>query len=132
VTGLDSLPGDDGQQLEDLTTRDLARVMVRIQRLRWAKVRDLEALTAELAAAKKAATVVHARAFLAADGPQDERTQTAKLAAADAVFGADVVRGKLDACKASMETLRDDWDTCRSVNSNQRAEKNAIEGYGAS
>ena len=65
------------------------------------------------------------------DGPQEERTQTAKLAAAGAVFKADVAKGKLDACKTAMEILKDDWDTCRSIGANERAERNAIEGIGA-
>ncbi len=131
MTTLESIPVEGGRELEDLTTRELARVMVRIQRLRRAKITDLENLTVALARAKKDATIVHAKAFLAHEGPQEERTQTAKLAAADAVFAADVAKAKLDACKAAMETFRDDWDTCRSIGANERAERNAIEGIGA-
>jgi hypothetical protein len=131
MTTLESIPVDGGRDLEDLTTRELARVMVKIQRLRRAKIRDLENLTVELARAKQGATTEHARAFLAHDGPQEERTQTAKLAAAGAVFKADVAKGKLDACKTAMEILKDDWDTCRSIGANERAERNAIEGIGA-
>ncbi len=131
MTTLESIPVDGGRELEDLTTRELARVMVKIQRLRRAKIRDLENLTVELARAKQDATAEHARAFLAHDGPQEERTQTAKLAAAGAVFKADVAKGKLDACKTAMEILKDDWDTCRSIGANERAERNAIEGIGA-
>jgi hypothetical protein len=131
MTTLESIPVDGGRELEDLTTRELARVMVKIQRLRRAKVRDLENLTAELARAKQAAATEHARAFLGHDGPQEERTQTAKLAAAGAVFQADVAKAKVDACKASMEVLKDDWDTCRSIGANERAERSAIEGIGA-
>ena len=56
---------------------------------------------------------------------------TAKLAAADAVFMADVEKGKLDACKAAMDILKDDWDTCRSIGANERAQRNATEGYGS-
>lgn len=131
MTALDSIPVEGGKQLEDLGPRELARVMVRVLQLRRAKVKDLENLTVELARAKKTATVEHAKAFLAADGPQEERTQKAKLAAADAVFTADVAKGKLDACKAAMDVLKDDWDTCRSIGANERAQQNAIEGFGS-
>jgi len=64
MTTLESIPVDGGRDLEDLTTRELARVMVKIQRLRRAKIRDLENLTVELARAKQGATTEHARAFL--------------------------------------------------------------------
>ena len=78
MTTLESFPVDGGRDLEDLTTRELARVMVKIQRLRRAKVRDLENLTVELARAKQDAATDHARAFLAHDGaagghPKDKR-----------------------------------------------------------
>lgn len=131
MTRLETFPIEGGRELEDLTTREIAQVMVRVQRLRRAKVADLESLTVSHARARKDATMAHARAFLAHEGPQEERTQTAKLAAADAVFTADVEKSKVDACKAAMDVLKDDWDTCRSMNANERAEKNATEGWGA-
>ncbi len=130
MTALESIPVEGGRELEDLGPRELARVMVRIQRMRRGKVNDLKDLAVAAARAKKEAVTAHARAFLAADGPQEERTQTAKLAAADAVFAADVAKAKMDACKAAMDILKDDWDTCRSVGANERAERSAIEGYG--
>ncbi len=131
MTTLESIPLEGGKELEDLGTREIARVMVRIQRLRRAKVRDLENFTVALGKAKKDAATVHAKAFLAHEGPQEERTQTAKLAAADAVFAADVAKARLDACKEAMSVLKDDWDTCRSIGANERAQQNAIEGIGA-
>ncbi len=131
MTTLESIPIDGGRQLEDLGVREIARVMVKVLNLRRAKVVDLENLAIALARAKQEATTVHARAFLDADGPQEERTQTAKLAAADAVFKADVAKAKVDACKAAMDVLKDDWDTCRSIGANERAQQNAIEGMGS-
>lgn len=131
MTRLETFPIEGGRELEDLTTREIAQVMVRVQRLRRAKVADLESLTVSHARARKDATMAHARAFLAHEGPQEERTQTAKLAAADAVFLADVEKSKVDACKAAMDVLKDDWDTCRSIGANERAQANAIEGFGS-
>jgi hypothetical protein len=131
MTGLESVPLDGGRELEDMGTREIARIMVRVQRLRRAKVEELERLAISTAKAKADATMVHARAFLSHEGPQEERTQTAKLAAADAVFAADVEKGKLKACEAAMDILKDDWDTCRSIGANERAQQNAAEGIGA-
>ena len=132
MTQLESVPLQGGAELEDMTTREIARVMVKVQRLRRAKVTDLENLTVAQARAKKEATVAHARAFLDIEGrPQEERTQTAKLAAADAVFTADVAKSKVDACKTSMDIRRDDWDTSRSIGANERAQASAVEGYGS-
>jgi hypothetical protein len=131
VTRLQSIPIEGGRELEDLGPREIARIMVKVQRQRREKVNDLENLTISLAKAKKDATTTHALAFLAHKGPQEERTQTAKLAAADAVFMADVEKGKLDACKAAMDILKDDWDTCRSIGANERAQRNATEGIGS-
>ncbi len=105
--------------------------MVRIQRMRHAKVDDLENLTAEYAKASKDATEAHARAFLRHEGPGEERTQTAKQAAALAVFQKEAAKGKIDACKARLDILKDDWDTCRSANSNERAQKSATDGWGS-
>ena len=131
MTQLESIPVPGGRELEDLTTREIARVMVKVQGMRRAKIKDLEDLSVSLARAQKTATVEHARAFLGHEGPQEERTQTAKLAAADAVFKADVEKSKVVACKAAMEVLKDDWDTCRSIGANERAQQNAIEGFGS-
>ena len=79
----------------------------------------------------KIATIVRAEEFLNADGPQQQRDQVSKLAAAEAVFTADALKAELDAAKEPLSLLKDDWDTCRSIGATQRAEKNAIEGYGS-
>lgn len=131
MTQLKSMPLEGGKALEELSTRDLVAVMVRVQRMRHAAVGELENLTAAAALARKQATEAHARAFLRHEGPQEERTQVAKQAAAPSVFQADVEKGKIDACKARLDILKDDWDTCRSANSNERAEKSAVDGWGS-
>lgn len=125
-------PGlDEGRQIEDMSTQDIVRLMVKIQRMRWAKVKELETLSGTHREAKRKAVVTRAQAFLAHSGPQQERDQASRLAAADDEFNADAAKAALDACKESMSLLKDDWDTCRSINANERAVKNALEGIGS-
>ena len=118
------------RQVEDLGPREIARVMVAIQGMRRDKIEDLKDLAIRVAAAVKTATEIRAREFLCCEGTQDFRTQSSKLAAAEAVFEAEALKAEMEACRESLKLLKDDWDTCRSINSNVRAEKNAIEGYG--
>jgi hypothetical protein len=137
VTALKSLlPLEDGldRPLEELDTEDIMRVMVRVQRLRHEKVTDLEDLTVQLGEAKKTATQTHARTFLQyrREGrPEQECTQQAKLAAADDVFEADALDGAVKACRARLDILQDDWDSCRSAGANTRAKRSATEGFGS-
>lgn len=57
---------------------------------------ELARLLAELAAARRSATETYANAFLEAAGPVLERTERAKLAAADAVMRADLARAEVE------------------------------------
>src|ERR1700761_4417744 len=125
-------PGQrSGRQIEDLGPRQLAQVMVAIQRMRRDKIDDIETLSKAVADATKEATEVRAREFLSCPGPAQQRDQASRLAAAEANFKADCLRAELDAAKESLRLLKDDWDTCRSIGATQRAEKKAIEGYGS-
>jgi uncharacterized protein (DUF2141 family) len=121
---------DGGLQIEQLSSPQIALVLVRVQRMRHAKVQELEDLTVALGEAKKEATTVHAKAFLEAEGQPTERTQVAKRAAAEAEFQVDAAKAALDACKAAMKVLEDDWDSCRTIAADQRAKRNAFEGIG--
>ena len=120
-----------GRQAEDLTAQEIARVMVAIQRMRRDKIEEIKDLAVQVAEAVKIATVVRADEFLNTDGPQQQRDQASRLAAAAAVFTADALKAELDAARESLRLLKDDWDTCRSIGATQRAEKSAIEGYGS-
>ena len=120
-----------GRQAEDLTAQEIARVMVAIQRMRRDKIEEIKDLAVQVAEAVKIATVVRADEFLNTDGPQQQRDQASRLAAAAAVFTAEALKAELDAARESLRLLKDDWDTCRSLGANIRAEKNAIEGYGS-
>jgi len=120
----------EGRQIEDLSTRDLSRVMVAIQGLRRDKIKEIRRLSVQVADAVETATKIRAREFLSTAGTQDYRTQASKLAAAEAVFKADALKAELEAARETLRLLKDDWDTARSINANERAEKSAIEGYG--
>ena len=121
----------EGRQVEDLGPHEIARVMVAIQRMRRDKIEEIRQLSVEVAEAVKIATIVRAEEFMSAEGPQQQRDQASRLAAAPCVFAADALRAELDAAKDYLRLLKDDWDTCRSVGATQRAERNAIEGYGS-
>ena len=75
-------------------------------------------------------TEIRAREFLTCTGPAQQRDQASRLAAAEANFKADCLRAELDAAREVLRLLKDDWDTCRAINANQRAERSAIEGWG--
>ena len=42
----------------------------------------------------------------------------------------EALKAELEAAREYLKLLKDDWDTCRSINTNQRAERSATEGYG--
>ena len=129
---LDGVPIiEGGLQIEQLSGPQIALVIVRVQRMRHAKVKELEDLTVALGEAKKKATTDHAMAFLAATGQPSERTQEAKLAAAEAELQVDVAGAALAACKAAMKVLEDDWDSCRTIAADQRAKRSSFEGVGS-
>lgn len=120
----------DGLQLEDLTPQHMALVMIRVQQMRRAKIENIKDLSDKVAEAVKNATKIRARTFLATEGTQDYRTQASKFDAADAVFDAEALKSELEAARETLRLLKDDWDTIRSINANQRAVSNATEGYG--
>ena len=131
MTDLEGVPLPDGKELEDLDPRDIIRVMVRVNRLRRATLEELKRRTAELGEAKKRAVLDEAAAFLASSGPVDQRKQVGKKAGAEAVRLVEVAKGELEACRERLGILKDDWDTCRSANSNERAERSATDGFGS-
>ncbi len=127
---LDGVKIADVPQLEDLTPEHMALVMLRVQQMRRAKIKEIEGLSKQVAAKVKDATKLRARTFLATEGTQDYRTQASKLAAADTVFAAEALKATLEAARESLGLLEDDWDTARSINANSRAKKNSLEGMG--
>jgi hypothetical protein len=127
---LDGVKIMDSPQLEDLTPEQIALVMLRVQQMRRAKIKEIEGLSQQAAAAVSDATKIRARKFLDTEGTQDYRTQASKLAAADAVFKAEALRGVLEAARESLGLLKDDWDTARSINANSRARRSAVDGMG--
>ena len=127
---LDGVQIADVPHLEDLTPEHMALVMLRVQQMRRAKIKEIEKLSGEAAKAVSNATKIRARKFLDTDGTQDYRTQASKLAAADAVFAAEALKATLEAAREYLGLLKDDWDTARSINANSRAKRSALEGMG--
>ena len=127
---LDGIKFENVPHLEELTPQHMALVMLRVQQMRRAKIKEIKGLSDQVAGAVAKATKTRARTFLDTDGTQDYGTQASKLAAADDVFGAEVLKATLEAARESLKLLKDDWDTTRSINTNQRAVANATEGYG--
>ena len=120
-----------GRQVEDLGPNEIARVMVAIQRMRREKIEEIKDLAKDVADAVKTATEVRAREFLSCEGPQQQRDQSSRLAAAPYVFTAEALRAEVEAARESLKLLKDDWDTCRTINANERAVRSATEGYGS-
>ena len=127
---LDGVKIEGVPHLEDLTPEHMALVLIRVQQMRRAKIENIKDLSDKVAKAVAKATKTRAREFLATEGTQDYRTQASKLAAADDVFDAEALKAQLEAAREVLKLLKDDWDTCRSINTNQRAQRSATEGYG--
>jgi hypothetical protein len=118
----------DGQ-LEELTPREINRVMIRVQRLRHAKVAEIRELMLARDKAEAAAAKAFAKAFLEAEGePMDMRRQIAEQAAADLKFAASAAMSLVKACRESMDVLADDWKTCNSAEVDGREEMKAFGG----
>jgi hypothetical protein len=119
---------DEGA-LEELTPREINRVMVRVQHMRHDKVAEIRELMLARDKAEAAATKAFAKAFLEAEGePMDMRRQIAELAAADLKFAANAAMSLVRACRASMDVLADDWKTCNSAEVDGREEMKAFGG----
>jgi hypothetical protein len=120
-----------GRQVEDLGPNEIARVMVAIQGMRRDKIEQIKGLAESVAFAVKDATEIRAREFLRCEGPQQQRDQSSRLVAAEAVFKAEALKAVLEAGRESLKLLKDDWDTCRSIGANVRAVRSATEGFGS-
>jgi chemotaxis regulatin CheY-phosphate phosphatase CheZ len=117
---------------EPISPREAVRVMVRIQKIRRETVEEFRRLGIDAARKKADAVKAKARAQLESRlNTVEDRKADAAFKSADAFFDADVAEVLVDACEKSMWVLKDDWDTCRSIGANERAEKIATEGYGS-
>jgi hypothetical protein len=128
MTGQDEVVIADGE-LEELSPREINRVMIRVQRLRHEKVDELRDLMLARDQAIAAAAKEYARAFLEAEGePMDMRRQIAEQAAADLKYAASTSASLVSACQKSMDVLADDWRTCNSAEVDGREEMKAFGG----
>jgi len=123
-------PLDRYGPLENVTPREAAKVMVRVQRLRRDQVAELKRCRIEVARLRAIAEVRKAQGQLEGQGTVEDRKAMGRAAAAEAFFDLECAEAVAEAAYAELFVLRDDWDTCRSIGANERAEKNAIEGFG--
>ena len=125
-------PLDEYDTTREITPREATRVMVRIQRIRRDGIQDYIQLGRDAARKKAEAVKLKARTQLNAEEKTvEDRKARAALDSAEAFFEAEVADVLVDACVKSLFVLKDDWDTCRSIGANERAERNATEGFGS-
>jgi len=124
-------PLDRYGPLDEITPRQAAMVMVRVQRLRRDQAREVLRLRKEAARLRAAAEKAKARGQLEPEtGTVEDRKARGRLVSADAFFDVACAEAVAEAAYTELFLLRDDWETCRSIGANERAEKNAIEGFG--
>lgn len=123
-------PLDRHGPLEDIDPRRAAMIMVRVQRLRRDQAKEVLRLRREAARLTAIAEKAKARGQLEAEGTVEDRKARGRLASADAFFDVACAEAVADAALTELYLLKDDWETCRSIGANERAEKNAIEGIG--
>ena len=125
-------PLDEYDTAREITPREATRVMVRIQRIRRDGIQDYIQLGKDAARKKADAVKLKARTQLEAqEKTVEDRKARAALESAEAFFEAEVADVVVDACVKSLFVLKDDWDTCRSIGANERADRNATEGFGS-
>ena len=123
-------PLDRYGPLEDIDPRRAAMIMVRVQRLRRDQAKEVLRLRKDAARLTAIAEKAKARGQLSAEGTVEDRKAQGRLASADAFFDVACAEAVADAALTELYLLKDDWETCRSIGANERAEKNAIEGVG--
>ena len=128
---LDGVKIEGVPHLEDLTPEHMALVLIRVQQMRRAKIEDIEDLSDKVAKAVKKATKTRARKFLNNRGAR--RTTARRRRSSPPPTTCSTPKRSRPNWKRPgkyLKLLKDDWDTCRSINTNQRAQRSATEGYG--
>lgn len=123
-------PLDRYGPLDEVSPKQAAMVMVRVQRLRRDQALEVLRLRKEAARLTAVAEKAKARGQLEAAGTVEDRKATGRLVSADAFFEVACAEAVAEAALTELYLLKDDWETCRSIGANERAEKNAIEGIG--
>lgn len=101
----------------------LKGILIHLSRERRALVQELRKLGDAAALATKQSEQAFARAFMGAEGQSmDLRRQIAILAAIEARYLADLADRSVVACKAAIETLRDDIGIARTLSATTRDE----------
>ena len=124
-------PLDKYGPLDEITPRQAAMVMVRVQRMRRDQVREVLRLRKEAARLRAVAEAAKARGPLESEGTVEDRKARGRLASAIPFFDVACAEAVAEAAYSELFLLKDDWETARSIGTNERAEKNATEGFGS-
>jgi hypothetical protein len=107
------------------TTNDVVLTLAQLGRDLDAKQNEISRLDEEAVRARARFEVAFARAFIAAQGAEGLRKQTAVLDTEAAKLDAEIADQKLRAARESIRVLRDRLDIGRSLNSAIRSEWSA-------
>ena len=105
-----------------LTPNQIAANLMQLTRDLDALVREFKALGAKAAEAKRTAEVAYARAFMQAEGPVEERRQTALQKAAEERFLADLAEREVAGCKEAIRAIHARIEVGRTLSATTRDE----------
>jgi hypothetical protein len=105
-----------------LTPNQIAQGLIDLTRDLDALVKEYKALGAKAAAAKKAAEIAYARAFMQAAGPVEERRQTALQIASEERFRADLAEREVAGCKEALRAIHARIEVGRTLSATTRDE----------
>ncbi|MGA4989962.1 hypothetical protein [Nonomuraea bangladeshensis] len=106
----------------NLTPNQIAQGLVDLCRDLDALVKEYKHLGAKSAEAKRAAEVAYARAFMQAEGPVEERRQTALQAAPEQRFQSDLAERELAGCKEALRAIHARIEVGRTLSATTRDE----------
>lgn len=125
-------PLDRYGPLENISAKQAAMIMVRLQRIRHDAVKEFVKTATEAARKKADAVILKARTQLEAkESTVEDRKARAVLESAEAFYLAECADVVVEGAEKSLYLLKDDWDTCRSITANERAEQSAVGGFGS-
>lgn len=105
-----------------MTPSEIAKNLVELSRNLDTLVQEFKAQQRAAAEAKRDAVKAEAVAYLAADGPVEERKRQAALTAADAVFQADLTERQVVATREAIRALHIRIEVGRTLSATTRDE----------
>ncbi len=105
-----------------LTPNQIAQGLIDLCRDLDALVKEYKGLGAKASAAKRAAEVAYARAFMEAVGPVEERRQTALQNASEERFQSDLAEREVAGCKEALRAIHARIEVGRTLSATTRDE----------